>query len=568
LCGQHHWTPAHLPGDRRLPDPRDNAAATYKARIYASDFDWAGDRSPATAWSDSVIYELHVKGFTAQHPEVPPELRGRFLGLASAPVIDYLRALGVTAVELLPVQAFVDERFVAERGLSNYWGYNPIAWYAPHPCYGTPDDFKRMVKSLHGAGFEVLLDVVFNHTAEGGADGPLYHFKGQANRHFYRLSPDADYINDTGCGNTLATTDPNVVDHILGALRYWVTDMHVDGFRFDLATVLGRGTDGFDVDAPLLRALRDDPCLSQAKLIAEPWDLGPGGYQLGNFPAPFAEWNGRFRDDVRDVWLTRTAGAGLLAQRLTASADVFRHSGRAPPASINLITSHDGFTLRDLVSYEQKHNLANGEDNRDGHADNRNWNAGVEGPTDDPEIQDRRLRLRRSLLTCLLVAQGTPMLCAGDESGRTQHGNNNAYCQDNPISWLDWSGCEHEMLTFTRTLLTLRHDYACLRQATWFESTDPRIRWLRPDGEPMHDADWEVAHPARFTLALDCKDFDRPGSLLILFNADDRTHEFRLTPHHWLLLADSATGGTNTLLGMRSRYRLGAHGVAVLKQKT
>ncbi len=568
LCGQHHWSPTHLPGNSDRPDPRDNAAASYKSRVHADNFDWGDDRPPATAWSDSVIYELHVKGFTARHPEVSPDLRGRFLGLSSAPVIDYLRALGVTAVELLPVQAFVDERFIAERGLTNYWGYNPIAWYVPQPSYGTPNDFKHMVKSLHAAEIEVLLDVVFNHTAEGGADGPMYHFKGQANSHFYRLGPDAHYINDTGCGNTLDTTHPHVVDHILGALRYWVTDMHVDGFRFDLATVLGRGPDGFDAEAPLLQALRADPCLSQVKLIAEPWDLGPGGYQLGNFPAPFAEWNGRFRDDVRDAWLTRAAGAELLAQRLTASADVFRHSGRAPQASINLVTSHDGFTLLDLVSYEHKHNIANGEDNRDGHSDNRNWNAGVEGPSHDPEIRDRRLRLRRSLLTCLLIAQGTPMLCAGDESGRTQHGNNNAYCQDNETSWLDWSISEHGLLTFTKALLRLRREHACLRHADWLEATDPRIRWLHPDGEPMQHDDWKVATPARFAVALDITDRDSSGSLLILFNADDRVHEFRLHPYPWVLLADSASGNTDSVLGMRSRYRLGAHGVAVLKQTT
>ncbi len=428
-------------------DDEDDVDAVPKSVVIDPRFDWEGDRRPNTPLHESVIYETHVRGFTQLHPEVREELRGTYAGLASEPALDYLRDLGVTAVELLPVHHIVDESFLFERGLSNYWGYSTIGFFAPHSGYAATGqhgqevrEFKGMVKALHRAGIEVILDVVYNHTAEGNHLGPMLSFKGVDNRSYYRLVPDdvRHYMDYTGTGNTLNAQHPSVLRLIMDSLRYWVTECHVDGFRFDLASALAREL--YDVDrlSAFFDVIHQDPVLSQVKLIAEPWDVGPGGYQVGNFPVLWSEWNGIYRDLMRDFWRGQ-ASVGEFASRLTGSSDLYEDDGRHPFASINFITAHDGFTLRDLVSYNDKHNEANLEDNRDGTDDNRSWNCGVEGETDDPEINELRARQQRNFLATLILSQGTPMLLGGDEFGRTQHGSNNAWCQDNEISWFDWS---------------------------------------------------------------------------------------------------------------------------------
>ncbi len=564
VCGDYRWVDEHRPGERK-PDARDNAAHMFRARVCETPAPVTSH--PRIPWERTVIYELNVKGFTARHPQVPEALRGRFAALASEPVIEHLSRLGVTAVELLPVQAFVSEPFLAERGKVNYWGYNPLAWHAPHPAYGSAEAFRGAAEALHASGMEVLLDVVFNHTAEGGASGPLYHLKGLANAAYYRLTHGdlAQYVNDTGTGNTLNTHHPQVVAHIVDALRWWVQYLGVDGFRFDLASVLGRGEHGFRSDAPLFRALAADPVLSAVKLIAEPWDLGPDGYQLGAFPAPFAEWNGRFRDEVRDVWLTRRGNASSLAKRFTGSADVYRHGGRPPAASVNFITAHDGFTLADVVSYERKHNEANGEDNRDGHDDNRSWNAGHEGPSDDPAVRARRAALQRSLLATCLLAQGTPMLCAGDEIGRTQDGNNNAYCQDNALGWLDWEGADRALLDFAERTLAVRRDYPCLRRIEWLDRDDPDVGWFGEDGEPMTDAGW---HHSPACLALELREVHggQARTLRVLFNAGDHERSFALPEGDWRVLLDSAAQQLAGVPVPIALYTVGAHALALLER--
>ncbi|HLW12146.1 MAG TPA: glycogen debranching protein GlgX, partial [Casimicrobiaceae bacterium] len=449
LAGQIRWSDAQFGyrvGSRREDltlDTRDSATGMPKCQVVDEAFTWDDDRAPRTLCKDSVIYELHVKGYTRLHPNIPPQLRGTYAGLSTAPVIDHLRKLGVTAVELLPIHAYVDDKRLVDRGLRNYWGYNSIGFFAPDMRYsatGTLGEFKTMVKTLHSAGIEVILDVVYNHTGEGNQLGPTLSFRGIDNRVYYRLEEHLRYYVDyTGTGNTLNTVHPATLRLIFDSLRYWVTEMHVDGFRFDLASTLAREARAFDPFGSFLDIARQDPVLSQVKLIAEPWDLAEGGYQVGSFPPGWSDWNGRYRDAVRAYWKGDGGLVGELASRLSGSSDLFAHGGRSPSASINFITAHDGFTLRDLVSYNDKHNEANLEDNRDGEAHNLSWNCGVEGATDDPAVLALRAQQMRNFIATLFFSQGVPMLAAGDEMGRTQGGNNNAYCQDNATSWLDWN---------------------------------------------------------------------------------------------------------------------------------
>ena len=509
VCGRLRWHDADFGykiGARREDlsfDWRDNAVLMPKARVVDPRFDWGDDNPPATAWSDSVIYELHVKGFTVRHPEVPEAQRGTYAGLASPPVLAHLQRIGVTAVELMPIHLFLDDRHLLDRGLRNYWGYNSLGFFAPDPRYAATDDavdeFKSMVKTLHAAGIEVILDVVYNHTAEGNHLGPTLCFRGIDNAAYYRLMSDnLRYYRDyTGCGNTLDTTHPRVLQLIADSLRYWVREMHVDGFRFDLAATLGREAHEFDRRSAFLDILRQDPVLSQVKLIAEPWDVGEGGYQVGNFPGGWSEWNAKYRDAVRAFWKGDGGLIGDLASRLTGSSDLYAHNGRRPYASINFITAHDGFTLHDLVSYEKKHNEANGEKNHDGESHNLSWNCGKEGPTDDPEILALRARQKRNLLATLFLSQGVPMLVAGDEMGRTQGGNNNAYNQDNETSWTNWNlaSDDQAFLDFACRVIGLRRQHRIFRRHSFFRphgtgGIDKNILWFNPEGLEMSDAEW------------------------------------------------------------------------------
>src|SRR5690348_695000 len=449
LVGEIKWDPAVFgytlgAADADLSfDKRDSGPFVPKCRVIDPAFTWGTDRRPRVPWERSVVYELHVRGYTMRHPTVPAEMRGTFAGLMRPEVVDYIRRLGVSAIELLPIHAFVDDSHLLDKGLRNFWGYNTIGFFAPQPRYlGTPfvNETKEMIAAFHSVGIEVILDVVYNHTAEGNELGPTLSFKGIDNASYYRLAPDPRYyINDTGTGNTVNLSTPRVLQMVTDSLRYWAEEMHIDGFRFDLATILAREPYGFDQGGGFLDSCRQDPVLSQVKLIAEPWDCGPGGYQVGHFSPGWAEWNDRYRDTVRAYWKGDEGTLPELASRMAASSDLFNRRGRKPWASVNFITAHDGFTLNDLVSYNDKHNEANGEDNRDGHSDNRSWNHGAEGPTDDPDIVELRERQKRNMLATLLLSQGTPMVLAGDEFGRTQQGNNNAYCQDNEISWVDWN---------------------------------------------------------------------------------------------------------------------------------
>jgi isoamylase len=497
--------------DATTPDGRDSAPAVPRGVVTHGTFPWDGDRPLRTSWSDTVIYELHVKGATMRHPGVPSQLRGTYAGLAHPAFLEHLQRLGVSAVELLPVHHFVSEPHLMRRGLSNYWGYNTLGYFAPHAAYSASGsagqqvtEFKTMVKELHAAGIEVILDVVYNHTAEGDHTGPTLSFKGIDNAGYYRLDGGnkARYGDYTGCGNTLDVRRPAVLALLMDSLRYWVTEMHVDGFRFDLASALARSMHDVDRLSAFFDVVHQDPVVSRVKLIAEPWDIGPGGYQVGNFPPPWTEWNGRYRDTIRDVWSGARVGVRDLAYRLTGSSDLYRSDGRRPFASINFVTAHDGFTMADLVAYEHKRNEANGEDNRDGESHNRNWNGGVEGPTDDPAITAVRAQQVRNHLATLLLSTGVPMLTAGDELGRTQLGNNNAYCQDNEVSWLDWKAVDDELLAFVTRLIELRRKAPALRQEAFFEGSEipgtgqgngPRTRdlaWFSPSGGQLTVADW------------------------------------------------------------------------------
>jgi isoamylase len=490
------------------PDGSDSAAAIPKCVVVDEGFDWEGDVTPRRPWNETIIYETHVKGFTRADRRVREDLRGTYAGLASARTIEYLTELGVTAVELLPVHHIADEQFLADKGMTNYWGYSSIGFFAPHALYSATGrrgeqvrEFKGMVKALHRAGIEVILDVVYNHTPEGNHLGPMLAFKGVDNSAYYRLVPEEPrfYMDYTGTGNTLNTVHASVLRLIMDSLRYWVMDCHVDGFRFDLASALARQLHDVDRLHAFFDIVHQDPVLSQVKLIAEPWDVGPGGYQVGNFPVLWSEWNGIYRDTMRDYWRGE-AGIGAFASRFTGSSDLYQSDGRQPFASINFITAHDGFTLADLVSYNDKHNEANLEDNRDGESHNRSWNCGVEGPTDDPEIVELRRRQQRNFLTTLMLSQGVPMLLGGDEVNRTQHGNNNAWCQDNELSWFDWELDEprQELLVFTRRLIALRKAHAVFRRRRFLEGRDgtggdalPDVWWFRPDGRRMTIRDWD-----------------------------------------------------------------------------
>jgi isoamylase len=542
--GAVDWDQACFPYHFGDPDSRnddDSAPHAPKGVVISPFFDWGADRPPDTPWHESIIYEMHVKGFTATHPDIPDLLRGTFAGLAHPAAIDHLTNLGVTAVELQPVHQFVHDARLVERGLRNYWGYNSIGFFAPHNEYSSAGDdgsqvteFKAMVRALHEAGIEVILDVVYNHTAEGNHLGPILSFKGIDNAAYYRLVPDdlAHYYDTTGTGNSLNMAHPHSLQLIMDSLRYWVTEMHVDGFRFDLAATLARQFHEVERLSAFFDLVQQDPVVSQVKLIAEPWDLGKGGYQVGNFPPQWSEWNGRYRDTVRDVWRGEPAVLGELASRLTGSSDLYQADSRRPAASINFVTAHDGFTLRDLVSYNEKHNEANGEDNNDGESYNRSWNCGVEGPTGDPDILALRARQQRNLLATMLLSQGVPMVLSGDEVGRTQHGNNNAYCQDNEVSWFDWGHTDDELLEFTTGLIALRQAHPVFRRRRWFQGRPlrgtPDIAWLKPDGSEMTERDWTAEHRSTVGVFLNGNAIPSPDprgqrvvddSFLLLLNA-------------------------------------------------
>lgn len=546
----------HVVGRPDERDVRDNAAIALKARVAAPlpRASNSGPRSRIDA-SDRVLYELHPSGHTQLHPAVPEELRGTFAGLAQAPVLDHLQRLGVTTLSLMPVQHRADEERLLKLGLRNYWGYSPIGWFAPEARYWsgrigtTPaSEFRSLSDAVHARGMELVMDVVFNHSAETDELGPTLSLRGIDNALYYHLRQDNPslYENWTGCGNCLKLSEPRVLQLVMDSLRHWVLEMGVDGFRFDLAPVLARRSpDGeFDAHGPFLAAMAQDPVLSRCLLIAEPWDIGPGGYRLGEFPPGWLEWNDRFRDTQRAFWLHRAAGLGEFAHRVAGSSQQFRHDGRAPAASVNFITAHDGFNLRDLVSYNERHNLANGEHNRDGHSHNLSGNCGVEGDTDNPAVLAERARLSRVLLAALMLSQGTPMLLAGDEIGHSQRGNNNAYCQDNDIAWLDWVRADAGLTEFVAQLTALRREAAPLRSSRWWPASptpgEPALRWLAPDGNPMGTADWEDA--SRHAIAIL---FDAPASQkrwLVLVNAQEQTMRFTLPPGRWQLrLATDST---------------------------
>ncbi len=537
-------------------DRTDSAPAIPKAHVIDPGFDWENDEwvRPRTPWHETVIYEVHVKGFTQRRADVREDLRGSYAGLASESAIAYLQSLGVTAVELLPIHHIADEGFLHDRGLTNYWGYSTIGYLAPHSLYAATGEqvreFKGMVKALHRAGIEVILDVVYNHTAEGNHLGPMLSFRGVDNQSYYRLVPDQPrfYMDYTGTGNTLNPVHPTVLRLIMDSLRYFVIDCHVDGFRFDLASALAREFYEVDRLSAFFDIIHQDPILSQVKLIAEPWDVGPGGYQVGNFPILWSEWNGMYRDTMRDFW---RGGAPVrdFASRFGGSADLYETDGRRPFASVNFVTAHDGFTLRDLVSYNEKHNEANGEGNKDGTDDNRSWNCGVEGPTDDPAVVALRARQQRNFLATLLLSQGVPMLLGGDEIGRTQQGNNNAWCQDNELSWFAWETADEELLAFTRRLIELRRAHPVFRRTRFFDGSGeqlPDVWWMRPDGRRMTRRDWDNAEARAIGVFLNGEELraeTRHGaelsddSFLMLFNAHFEDISFRLPARrfgtHW-----------------------------------
>ena len=571
-------------------DTVNNAAGAAKCLVVDPAFDWEGDKPLRTPMEDTVFYETHVRGFTQQMEEVPPGLRGTFAGLASAPAIAHFRRLGITAVELLPVHAFNDERRLIDLGLANYWGYNTVGFFAPEPRYcaaGDFNDFRRMVKTLHAAGIEVILDVVFNHTCEGNHLGPTICFKGIDNAAYYRLADNRRYCVDfTGTGNTVDSTHPATLRLIMDSLRYWVQEMHVDGFRFDLAPAISRNAaGGFEQRSPFLSAVAQDPVLRSVKLIAEPWDIGDGGYQVGGFPRGWSEWNGRYRDTVRDFWRGTDGTVPEFAARLCGSADIYGPAQRRPAASVNVVTVHDGFTLHDLVSYNDKHNEANAEENRDGESHNRSWNCGVEGPTDDPEIVALRERQKRNFLTTLFVSRGVPLLLGGDEMSRTQGGNNNAYCQDNPVSWLDWRAETRNdpLIDFVAALIHLRRELPVLRLNDWFSGAEDArgrrdIAWYSVWGLPMTQEEWDNPAVRCVAALLDGK-FAGAGaqgtSVLLLFNASGEGVSFTLpqvdwASGEWTLRIDTGQGHFTHEAGPRvaapAQFELQAHAMALLTQ--
>ncbi|MFD1658827.1 glycogen debranching protein GlgX [Streptomyces caeni] len=584
------------------PDRRndlDSAPYTMSSVVINPYFDWGDDRRPRTEYHRTVIYEAHVKGLTMRHPALPEELRGTYAGLAHPAIIEHLTELGVTALELMPVHQFVHDHRLADMGLGNYWGYNTIGFFAPHNAYASWGDrgqqvleFKSAVRALHEAGIEVILDVVYNHTAEGNHLGPTLSFRGLDNASYYRLADDPRYYMDTtGTGNSLLMRSPHVLQLIMDSLRYWVTDMHVDGFRFDLAATLARQFHEVDRLSSFFDLVQQDPVVSQVKLIAEPWDVGEGGYQVGNFPPLWTEWNGKYRDTVRDLWRGEPRTLAEFASRLTGSSDLYQDDGRRPLASINFVTCHDGFTLHDLVSYNGKHNEANGEDNRDGEGHNRSWNCGVEGETDDPAVLELRARQMRNFIATLMLSQGVPMLSHGDEFARTQHGNNNVYCQDNELSWLEWPEGGSDLLEFTRAMVWLRRDHPVFRRRRFFHGRPVQgthdelsdIAWFTPQGDEMTQQDWTSAQAGALTVFLNGNAISEPGprgeritddSFLLLFNASPKPLEFVVPAGHgrqWQVVVDTAVPegvapGTGTKIEAGGRLTLVDRSLTVLQR--
>jgi glycogen operon protein len=593
-AGELKWDPAVFgykmeSGDDTTFDERDSAPFVPKCVVVDPGFDWRGEPGrKSVPWDQTIVYETHVKGFTKCHPGVPEHLRGTYAGFGCQPVIDHISALGVTAVELLPIHTFVNDSQLLEKGLTNYWGYNTIGFFAPDPRYAAdvPNslrEFKEMVSSLHNAGLAVILDVVYNHTAEGNELGPTLSFKGIDNASYYRLLPDKKryYINDTGTGNTVNLSHPRVIQMVTDSLRYWAGEMHIDGFRFDLGTILAREVYGFDEQSGFLKAVNQDPLLTSVKLIAEPWDIGPGGYQVGGFPPGWAEWNDKYRDTLRDYWRGE-ADVAALAPRLSGSADLFNRQGRRAWASVNFVTAHDGFTLNDWASYNEKHNEANGEDGKDGSSDNRSWNCGAEGPTDDKAILTLRERQKRNMLASLLLSQGTPMLLAGDEFGRTQHGNNNAYCQDSEISWVDWNFSDDakDLLTFTKRLIELRMNYPTLRRSRFLTGQhDPvldvsDVVWINANGGPMQEEHWTDTTIKCFGMLLDgraqktgIRKHGEDDTVLLVTNSFEGLVDFTLpeVPHgsKWALLLDTniPDGAPGAQFACGSMYQVTARSV-------
>ncbi len=602
IIGKLAWSDAHYgysfnsKQDDLSFDPRDNAADMPKCMVIDPAFTWGDDRPPRIPWSDTIIYEMHVKGYTMQHPEVPQQLRGTYAGLATGPAIEHLKRLGVTTVELMPVHTFLDDHRLVRQGLRNYWGYNSFGFFAPDARYsatGLVSEFKTMVKKLHSAGIEVILDVVYNHTAEGNHLGPTLSFRGVDNASYYRLKPEnrSRYLDYTGCGNTLNMQHPRVLQLIMDSLRYWVLEMHVDGFRFDLASALARELHEVDRLGAFFDIIQQDPVISQVKLVAEPWDLGEGGYQVGNFPIGWAEWNDKYRDTLRAYWKGDGDLIGEFAQRFTGSSDLYGTSGRNPNASINFITAHDGFTLHDLVSYDHKHNEANHEHNRDGTDNNLSWNSGVEGATDDLAIKALRALRKRNFLTTLLFSQGVPMLLSGDEIGHSQHGNNNAYCHDSELSWLDWNldSDKSDMLEFVQRIIWLRRSHPVFRKRHFFQGRPIRgkdvkdIMWLSPDGREMSDEEWNNSFARSLGVYLsgeELNDHDARGhalvddNFLLLFNAHHEEVRFTIAQYdsdpQWEVLLDTHYGSglpAKRLLRPGAVYPLQGRSVAVLTSR-
>lgn len=558
--GQVRWNEAVFPyrfgKGLDVPNSYDSAPYMPHSVVHQPHFDWNGDRKLQIPWHETVIYETHVKGFTIKHPDIPPEIRGTYAALGHPIIIDYLKQLGITAVELMPIHHFIHDKFLIDKGLRNYWGYNSIGYFAPHSEYASKQrpgaavaEFKQMVKSLHHAGIEVILDVVYNHTAEGNHLGPMFSFKGIDNAYYYRLCEDRHYYKDyTGTGNSLNMRNPFVLQLIMDSLRYWVLEMHVDGFRFDLAATLARELHDVDRLSVFFNIIQQDPVISQVKLIAEPWDVGEGGYQVGNFPPVWSEWNGKYRDCVRDFWRGEDQTLGEFASRFTGSSDLYENTSRLPYASINFITAHDGFTLNDLVSYNEKHNEANGEKNNDGENHNRSWNCGIEGKTDKPEVLQLRNRQKRNSLATLLLSQGAPMLLGGDEIGRTQQGNNNPYCQDNEISWYDWENADKDFLAFCQRLIHFCEDHPVFRRRHWFQgqpihgSEVRDIAWFTLEGEQMSEKDWGLGYAKSLGVFLNGATIPNPyprgepvkdDNFYLIFNAHHEELVFTLPGMNW-----------------------------------
>jgi len=598
IDGRVQWNeavfPYHFQGEPETRNEIDSAPFMPRSVVHQPHFDWSGDRRLQLPWHETIIYETHVRGHTVTHPDVAPGLRGTYAGLAQPAVIEYLRELGITAVELMPIHYFIHDKHLVDRGLQNYWGYNSIGYFAPHGGYASDKrpgaavaEFKQMVKTLHQAGMEVILDVVYNHTAEGNHLGPMLCFKGIDNAYYYRLTDDMRYYMDyTGTGNSLNMRNPHVLQLLMDSLRYWVLEMHVDGFRFDLAATLARELHDVERLSAFFDLIQQDPVVSQVKLIAEPWDVGEGGYQVGNFPPVWTEWNGKYRDCVRDFWRGEDQLLGEFASRFTGSSDLYENTSRLPYASINFVTAHDGFTLNDLVSYNEKHNEANGEENHDGESYNRAWNCGAEGPTEDPAVLHLRKKQKRNFLATLLLSQGVPMLLGGDEIGRTQEGNNNAYCQDNQISWYNWERADEDLLGFCQRLIRYRKDHPVFRRRRWFQGRPIHggdikdIAWFSKAGEQMAEPDWGQGSVKSLGVFLNGETIPNPNprgepviddNFYLIFNAHHRSLVFTLPGagwgEHWVKELDTETGWVEkeAFFEAGSRIKIKAHSLMVLR---